>query len=162
MQNIYEYHYYGGSEDPDNWSDSILLYYVWMKLAICLTCKCRCWIYKGVPRLGNELLNAWYHLASFRGLPTVHFWLLAVCKNGGGRPGIFYHVNDVSVYLGRQKGRGIPIKRTRLRPYLVDSAPSAAFLNIRKVKNVPLQVRNEERMREMRSFDGGPLPPSVC
>ena len=26
-----------------------------------------------------------------------------VCKHGGGRPGPFYCVNDVSVYLGRQK-----------------------------------------------------------
>ena len=24
----------------------------------------------------------------------------------GGRPGIIYHVNDVSVYLGRQRGEG--------------------------------------------------------
>ena len=43
-------------------------------------------------------------LASFPGLPTVHFLSLAVYKNGGGRPGPVYHVNDVSVYLGRQKG----------------------------------------------------------
>ena len=27
-------------------------------------------------------------------------------KNRGGRPGPFYHVNDVSVYLGRQRGGG--------------------------------------------------------
>ena len=25
-------------------------------------------------------------------------------QNGGGRAGPFYHVNDVSVYLGRQRG----------------------------------------------------------
>ena len=33
-------------------------------------------------------------------------WPLAVCKNGGGRPGPIYHVNDVSVCLGRQRGWG--------------------------------------------------------
>ena len=33
---------------------------------------------------------------------TVQFW--AVYKNGGGRPGPFYHVNDVSVYQGKQRG----------------------------------------------------------
>lgn len=27
-----------------------------------------------------------------------------VCKNGEERPGPFYHVNEVSVYLGRQRG----------------------------------------------------------
>ena len=32
------------------------------------------------------------------------YWLLAECKNGGGGPGPFYHVDDVSVYLGRQMG----------------------------------------------------------
>ena len=28
--------------------------------------------------------------------------LLAVCKNRGGRPGPFYHMNDISVYLSRR------------------------------------------------------------
>ena len=41
------------------------------------------------------------HVALFPGLPTVQF---VVCKNGGGRPGPFYHMNDVSVYLGGQRG----------------------------------------------------------
>ena len=45
-----------------------------------------------------------------------------------------------------------------LRPYLVVSAPSAGVSNIRKAKNVPLLF---ERVREMRSIDRGPLPPSV-
>ena len=52
--------------------------------------------------------------ASFLGLPTFQFWLLAVCKNGGGRgrSGLFYHVNDVSVYLGGQGDEeGCLIKR---------------------------------------------------
>ena len=46
-------------------------------------------------------------LALFPGLPNVQFWLLAVCKNGWGRPGPFYHMNDISIYLGRQRGGGI-------------------------------------------------------
>ena len=33
-------------------------------------------------------------------IPLFSFWLLAVCKKGGGKPGPFYHVNDVSVYRG--------------------------------------------------------------
>ena len=30
---------------------------------------------------------------------------LSTCtqKNGGGRPGPFYHVDDINVYLGRQR-----------------------------------------------------------
>ena len=31
--------------------------------------------------------------------PPSSFWLLAVCKNRGGRPGPHYDVNDVSAYL---------------------------------------------------------------
>ena len=40
--------------------------------------------------------------------PPSSFWSLAVCKNGGGRSGIFYYVNGVSVYLGRQRRGGVP------------------------------------------------------
>ena len=44
-------------------------------------------------------------IASFPGLPTVKFLIAcSMQKNRGGRPGPFYHINDVSVYLGRQKG----------------------------------------------------------
>ena len=28
-------------------------------------------------------------------------------RNGGGRPGSFYHVDDINVYLGRQRGEGL-------------------------------------------------------
>ena len=48
------------------------------------------------------------YLASF---PTSSFSLLAVCKNGGGILSPFYHVNDVSVYLGRQRGEESSIER---------------------------------------------------
>ena len=81
-----------------------------------------------------------------------------MCKNGGGRPGIFYHMNDTIVYPGRG-GEGSPIERTSLRPYLAVSAPSAGVSNFRESKNILLRVRNEERMHKMHSFDGGPLPP---
>ena len=45
---------------------------------------------------------------------------LQFAKNGGGRPVIFYHVNDISVYLGRQRGgRGPPSKeRILLKRFL--------------------------------------------
>ena len=53
-------------------------------------------------------------LALFPGLPTIQS--LVVCKRGGGRPGPFYHVNDVSVYLGRQRGgrEGVPDRKNNL------------------------------------------------
>ena len=40
------------------------------------------------------------------------FDCLQYAKTEGGRPGIIYHVNDVSVYLGRQRGEGSPVERT--------------------------------------------------
>ena len=51
-----------------------------------------------------KLLQHTTMVALFPALPTVQF--LAECKNGGGRPGPFYHMNDVSVYLGRRGGGG--------------------------------------------------------
>ena len=70
-------------------------------------------------------------------------------------------MNDVSAYLDRQRGEGSLTERTCLRPFLVVSVPNTGVLNIREAKNVPLLVQDEERVREMRSFDQGPLPPSV-
>ena len=69
-----------------------------------------------------------------------------------GRSSIIYHVNDVSVNLGRDRGgEGSPIERMRLD--LVVSAPSAGVLNVREAKSVPLLVKNEERVCEMRFFN---------
>ena len=65
----------------------------------------------------------------------------------------FYHVNDVSVYLGKQRGEGSPVERTSLRSFLVVSVPSAGVLNVHKVRNVSLLVQNEERVHEMHSFN---------
>ena len=57
------------------------------------------------------------------------FLSFAVCKNRGGRRVPFYHVDDVSVYLGRQSGEGSPIDRTDLRPPRVEE-PGNKLLTI--------------------------------
>ena len=62
---------------------------------------------------------------SFPGLPTVQFWSLAVCKNGGGRPGPFYDMNDVSVYLSRQRGGGVPDRKDAFRRHVLCFEPRA-------------------------------------
>ena len=36
-------------------------------------------------------------LASFPGLPTIQFLIACSMRNRGGKPGIIYHMNDVSV-----------------------------------------------------------------
>ena len=43
---------------------------------------------------------------------------LQYAKNGGGRPGIFYHVNDISVYLGTQRGGGVIHRKNKLEASL--------------------------------------------
>ena len=42
--------------------------------------------------------------------PSHHPFFDRSTQNRGGRPGPFYHVNDVSVYLGRQGGEWSPIE----------------------------------------------------
>ena len=49
-------------------------------------------------------------LVSIPGLPTILFWLLASCTNGSGWPGNIYHVSDLSVYLGRWRGKDSQLK----------------------------------------------------
>ena len=67
-----------------------------------------------------------------------------------------YHVNDVvSIKVDRGVG-GVPLPKNELV-----SAPSAGVSNVRITKSVLPLVRNKERLREMRPFDLGPLPPSV-
>ena len=44
----------------------------------------------------------WLLLALFPSLP-VFFYHFTVCKNKRGRSGLFYHVNDINVYLDRQR-----------------------------------------------------------
>ena len=36
-----------------------------------------------------------FDLPCSQAFPPSSFWLLAVCKNGGGRPGSFFHIDDV-------------------------------------------------------------------
>ena len=55
----------------------------------------------------------------------------------------------------------VPVERTSLRPYLVVSASSNGVSNVCEAKNVSLLVRNDECVREMRSFNKGPFPPSI-
>ena len=62
-------------------------------------------------------------------------------------------MNDINVYLGRQRGEGSPIERTSLRLYLVVSASVTEVLNIHKAKDIPLLVQNEECVSEMCCFD---------
>ena len=58
------------------------------------------------------------------------FDCFTVCENGGRRPGPFYHMNDVTVYLGKQKGGGSLTKRMHFVYRLCPEAASLHFVNI--------------------------------
>ena len=71
---------------------------------------------------------------SFPGLPS--FWLLAVCKNGKGRSDTIYHVSDVNVYQGRQRGKRPLMKRKISRPFVRCSVDSSAVVpNVHQTKS---------------------------
>ena len=82
--------------------------------------------------------------------PSHHpvFWSLAVCKNGGGRPGLFYHMNDISVYLSRQRGEGVTHRKNELEAW---SCCFCLKCWRCEAKSVLLLVQNEERVRKMRT-----------
>ena len=58
---------------------------------------------------------------------------LVSCKNRDGRPGPFYHVNDVSVYLGRQRGR-VPHQKNKLEALSCSFCQSVGVSNAHEAK----------------------------
>ena len=77
----------------------------------------------------------------------------AVCKNGGGRPGIFY---DVSVYLGRRGGEGSLIERMHFAHVFFSNLEWYVYY-FANVRNSSAWARNCKIRPQARSLDGGPL-----
>ena len=70
-------------------------------------------------------------------------------KNGRGRLGPFYHMNDANVYLSRQR-EGERGPRPSLKAFLVASVKVLEFQTFMKLHgNFQLVVQGEERMHEM-------------
>ena len=66
-----------------------------------------------------DLLSATHTVVLFLGLPIVQLLI------GEGRPGPFYHVNDVSVYLARQRGEGVPNRKNAFCACILHFEPEA-------------------------------------
>ena len=90
-------------------------------------------------------------LASFPGLPTVQFLVTCSMQKQRGRPGIIYHMNDVNVYLGRQREEGPLIERTHF---------TDAFFALNQ-EQYAFHLANVQIRPPARFFDGGSLPPPV-
>ena len=87
---------------------------------------------------------------------------LKYSKNRGERPGPFYHVNNVSIYLGRQRGGRDPHQKNELEALSCRSCPKHWNFERSQSENVVLLFRNKEGMHEIHCFDrGSPLSPTL-
>ena len=67
-----------------------------------------------------------------------------IAKKEGRRPGIFYHVNDVNVYLGIQRrGGGVPGQKNELEAFSSCVFPSVEFQKCTKQKTYCLVFRTK-------------------
>ena len=61
----------------------------------------------------------------------------------------YNHVNDISIYLGRQRRGGVPDQKNELEALSCSFCPSAGVLHVCKMKKIALMVQSKERMCEM-------------
>ena len=95
-------------------------------------------------------------------LPTIQVLIAySMQKQGGGRPGSFYHVNDISVYLGRQRGRRVPNQKNAFRAHTLCFEPGVVHFSFSNVRNSSVWGTNHKISLQAHSFNGGSLPPSV-
>ena len=96
-------------------------------------------------------------VASFPGLPTVQFLITCSMQNRGGRSGLFYYVDDVSVYLGRQKGGGVTDRKYTFCTRVLHFELEAVHFSFHE--HLKLQRLGQKLQEKASSFDGGILPP---
>ena len=77
---------------------------------------------------------------------------------GSSHSGQFYHMNDVSVYLGRQRGAGVP--NHFVHAFFVLNQEQYVF-HFANVYRSSAWGRNYKMRPQARLFNGGPLLPSV-
>ena len=84
----------------------------------------------------------------------------AVRTNGRGRPGQFYHVNDVSLYQGRQREEGSSIERTHFVHTFFVLNQGGMFLlsKCSKLQRLGQKLQDSQAC----SNDGQSPPPSFC
>ena len=88
---------------------------------------------------------------------------LQYTKNGGGRHGIFYHVNDISVCLVDRGRGGVPYQKNTFCAHVFRFEPEVAHFSLHK--HLKLQCLGQKlqgkasNLPQACSFDGGPLTP---
>ena len=89
-------------------------------------------------------------ISLIQGLPTVQFFDHLQYANGGGRPGPFYHVNDISVYLGRQRGGGALKQKSVFHLHIL--RPKQGVLCFSLLKHLNFSTWTETRKRLQACF----------
>ena len=113
----------------------------------------------GLLTSGDAVGTRWPVLALFPGLSS-----LAVCKSRGGWPGPFYHMKDVSVYLGRQRGGrgGVPDRKNKLEAFSCSFCPKhLSFERSQSKKRTTLGSRQRLCARNVYFHSGTPPPLST-
>ena len=82
-------------------------------------------------------------------------------QNGMGRPGPFYHMNDVSVYLGRQRRERSLFERTHFTSAIFILNQEQYIFHFMNIQNSSAWGQKLQDKASSSFFDGGPLPRSV-
>ena len=81
--------------------------------------------------------------------------------NGRGRPGPFYHLNDVSVYLCRQRGVRGPQSKGRILHMHSSFEPGAVHFSLRECSKLQCLGQKPQEKPPSSFFWSETLPPSV-
>ena len=80
---------------------------------------------------------------------------------GGGRPGTIYHVNDISVYLGRQMWGGVTDQKNTFCACVLCFEPRAVHLSLRERSKLQRLGQKLQDQASSSFFRQGTPPPSV-
>ena len=109
-------------------------------------------------------IHMWWFVSLVPGLPTVQFLITCNFQNRRGRPGRFQHVNDISVYLGRQRWGGVPHHKITFCAHLLCFEPGAVHFSLHECSKLQSLFEPETTYKirlQVHSFDGGPLLPII-
>ena len=64
------------------------------------------------------------------------YGMLTVCLNEGGRKsGLFYYMNDISVYLSRQRGGGVPNQKNTFYALVLRLEQGVVQFSLHNIQN---------------------------
>ena len=110
------------------------------------------------------LFGGYQNLALFPGLPTIQFLIAcSIQKRRGKDWSILSRDGHQCLPIGRQRGGGSPIERRHaFCACVLRFVPGAVYIfYFVNIQNSSAWGRNYKIRSQARSFNGGPLPPSV-